>query len=64
MSDCIYDMHAYARLGEYILKMIEHSFDPVSYNRSFDPVSKYFSLPSKRIYLYYNSFYEYESCFY
>ena len=37
MSDCIYDMHAYARLGEYILKMIENSFDPVS-NRDFDPV--------------------------
>ena len=30
MSECVKDMHAYARLGEYLFKMIEHSFGPVS----------------------------------
>jgi hypothetical protein len=30
MSECVGDMHAYARLGEYLFKMIEHSFEPVS----------------------------------
>jgi HD superfamily phosphohydrolase len=28
MSECPKDMHAYWRLGEYIMKSIEHSFDP------------------------------------
>ena len=30
MSECVGDMHAYSRLGEYLFKMIEHSFEPVS----------------------------------
>jgi hypothetical protein len=29
MSESVGDMHAYWRLGEYLLKSIEHSFDPV-----------------------------------
>ena len=32
MSESIFDMHAYARLGEFIVKQIENSFDEVSVN--------------------------------
>jgi hypothetical protein len=30
MSECAKDFHAYWRLTEYVLRMIEHSVDPVS----------------------------------
>ena len=30
ISECIYDMHAYWRLGDYLIKQIENSFEDVS----------------------------------
>ena len=34
MSECPFDMHAYWRLGEYILKQIENSFEKVIFSDS------------------------------
>lgn len=46
MSECAKDFHAYWRLTEYVLRMIEHSVDPVrsSYHHSFSLLTNEYPL--------------------